>query len=103
MMSHKENGTWKVFVKNHKGDESTSPHCHESEPVYDQPPQKRKGKFILEIRIWYPGIDDHIAVGKHVRSCTNHPISNFISYSNLPSSFSTFTSQLSSVEIPKNV
>jgi len=39
MMSRKENGfevgngTWKVFVKNHKGDESTSPHCHKSEPV----------------------------------------------------------------------
>jgi len=30
-------------------------------------------------------------------------MSNFISYSNLFSSFSAFTSQLSSVEIPKNV
>jgi hypothetical protein len=104
-----ENKIWKgmVFVrKKHKeGNESTSQHCHESEPGNDQSPKKRKGKSISisESRILYPDIDDPIAVRKPVRSCTKHPMSNFISYSNLSSSFSTFTSKLSSVEIPKNV
>ncbi|CAJ2651427.1 unnamed protein product [Trifolium pratense] len=103
------NKTWKgnVFVrKNHKeSDESTSQHCHESEPGNDQLPKKRKGKSISvsESRILYPDIDDPVAVRKPVRSCTKYPLSNFISYSNLSSSFSAFTSKLSSVEIPKNV
>ena len=43
-----------------------------------------------------------IAVHKGNRSCTNHPMSRFVSYKNLSSSFSTFTSQISCVEIPKN-
>jgi hypothetical protein len=104
-----ENKIWKgkVFVrKNHKeGNESTSQHCHESEPGNDQSPKKRKGKSISisESRILYPDIDDPVAVRKPVRSCTKYPMSNFISYSNLSSSFSAFTSKLSSVEIPKNV
>ncbi|KAK2422570.1 putative mitochondrial protein [Trifolium repens] len=103
------NKTWKGKVsvrKNHKeSDESTSQHYHESEPGNDQLPKKGKGKYIFvsESRILYPDIDDPIAVRKPVISCTKHPISNFISYSNLSSSFSVFTSKLSSVEIPKNV
>jgi len=51
----------------------------------------------------YPDIDDPVAIRKPVRSCTKHPMSNFISYSNLSSSLSAFTSKLSSVEIPKSV
>ncbi|WJX66879.1 hypothetical protein P8452_51386 [Trifolium repens] len=104
-----ENKIWKgkVFVrKDHKeGNESTSQHCHESEPGNDQSPKKRKGKSISisKSRILYPDINDPVAVRKPVRSCTKHPMSNFISYSNLSSSFSAFTSKLSSVEIPKNV
>ena len=104
-----ENKIWKgkVFVrKNHKeGNESTFQHCHESEPGNDQSPKKRKGRSISisESRILYPDIDDPVAVRKPARSYTKHPMSNFISYSNLSSSFSAFTSKLSSVEIPKNV
>lgn len=95
------NRTWKgkVFVKkHHKGrDESTS------EPGHDQPPKNRKGKSISvsESHILYPNIDDLVAIRKPVRSSTKHLMSNFISYSNLSSSLSAFTSKLSSVEIPK--
>ncbi|PNX73271.1 pentatricopeptide repeat-containing protein mitochondrial-like [Trifolium pratense] len=108
-MVEAENKIWKgkVFVrKNHKeSDESTSQQCQKSEPGNDQPPKNRKGKSIsvAESRILYPDIDDPIAVRKPVRTCTKYPLSNFISYSNLSSSFSAFTSKLSSVEIPKNV
>ena len=48
-------------------------------------------------------LDLPIALRKGVRSCTIHPISNFVSYHRLSSSFSAFTSHLSSIEIPKNV
>jgi len=44
-----------------------------------------------------------IATRKGVRSCTKHPMSNYVSYKNLSPSFFAFTSHLSSVEIPKNV
>ena len=43
------------------------------------------------------------AIHKGNKSCTNHPMSKFVSYKNLSSSFSVFTSQLSRVKIPKNV
>ena len=48
-------------------------------------------------------LDLPIALRKGVRSRTIHPISNFVSYHRLSSSFSVFTSHLSSIEIPKNV
>ena len=44
-----------------------------------------------------------IAIRKPVRLCTKYPMSKFVSYSNLSSSFAAFTSQLSAVEIHKNV
>ena len=44
-----------------------------------------------------------IALRKGVRSCTKHPLSKFVSYSNLSSSFAAFTSRLSCVEVPKNI
>ncbi|WJX71431.1 hypothetical protein P8452_55427 [Trifolium repens] len=97
------NNIWKgkVFVrKNHKeSDESTSQQCHESELGNDRPPKNRKSKSISvsESRVLYPDIDDPIAVRKPLRSWTKHPLSNFISYSNLSSSFSAFTSKLSIV------
>ena len=48
-------------------------------------------------------LDLLIALRKVVRSCTIHPISNFVSYHRLSSSFFASSSHLSSIEIPKNV
>ena len=48
-------------------------------------------------------LDVPIAFRKGIKSCTQHPMSNFMSYKNLSSSMVAFTSQLSSVEILKNV
>lgn len=41
-----------------------------------------------------------IAVRKGVRSCTQHLLSNYVSYENLSPVFCAFTSQLSYMEIP---
>jgi hypothetical protein len=73
-------GKERLVKKNHEDNMSTSQHCHESEPKNNQPPKKRNDKFISvsESHILYPNIDDHVAVRKPVRSCTKHPISNFI-------------------------
>ncbi|XP_075486450.1 uncharacterized protein LOC142526062 [Primulina tabacum] len=48
-------------------------------------------------------LDLRIAVRKGKRSCTQHHISNFVSYSNLSSSFRAFTSRLSSTIVPRYV
>ena len=37
-----------------------------------------------------------------MRSCTQHPISNFVSYSHLSSSYRAFVSNISSVSIPNH-
>jgi hypothetical protein len=53
-----------------------------------------------------PEVDDSelpIAVRKGVRSCTQHLLSNYVSYENLSPVFHAFTSQLSCMEIPNTV
>ncbi|KAJ7954112.1 Retrovirus-related Pol polyprotein from transposon TNT 1-94 [Quillaja saponaria] len=52
-----------------------------------------------------PNIDDinlPIATRKRVRACTQHPISNYISYDSLSPSYRAFVSSLLSVSIPKD-
>ena len=49
-------------------------------------------------------LDKPIAVQKGVRSCTNHPISNFVSYHRLSTSLKAFVTHLDSKKaMPKNV
>lgn len=86
----------------------------ESEPSESQ--QTQTGKSLLdpnslytdldvpiELRKQYTDLNVPIAFRKPDRPCTRHPLSNFVSYSNLSPSFAAFTSNLSSVKIPKNV
>lgn len=44
-----------------------------------------------------------IALCKKKRSCTNHPISNFVSYKAVKPSYRTFVSFVSSVQVPSNL
>jgi hypothetical protein len=44
-----------------------------------------------------------IAQRKGVRSCTHHPVSNFVSYQHISSSYRSFVSKLSSVFVPRNL
>jgi hypothetical protein len=46
--------------------------------------------------------DRPFALRKGVRSCTQHPISQFVSYDRLSPSYHAFVSSLSSISIPKN-
>lgn len=48
-------------------------------------------------------LDVPIATRKGVRSCTQHPISKFVSYSRLSPSHNVFVSKLASVSVPNNV
>jgi hypothetical protein len=44
-----------------------------------------------------------IAQRKGVRSCTHHPISDFVSYQHISSSYHFFVSKLSFVSVPRNL
>lgn len=44
-----------------------------------------------------------IAWRKGVRSCTQHPIRNFISYGKLSPSFRAFTTSITEIQVPWNI
>ena len=48
-------------------------------------------------------VDEPIALRKGVRSCTQHPISKFVSYDNLSPSFCAFTRNLSRIDVPRTI
>ena len=77
------------------------------EPIQDLPIQyinieaespKKQTPTELPAELYLP-----IAVRKGVRSCTQHPMSKFVSYQKLSHSYSTFTTNLSGIDIPSNI
>ena len=48
-------------------------------------------------------LDLPIVKRKGVRSCTNHPIYNYISYKNLSPGYQTFISSLSDIKVPNTI
>ncbi|KAH9716025.1 protein kinase domain-containing protein [Citrus sinensis] len=96
-----------------KKDAAILPQRHESDPIPDPKniDSENPGtisKFIEYESLSIPQVhsdplDLPIALRKGIRSCTQHPLSNFVSYKNLSSSYHTFVSQLSSVDIPKSI
>ena len=104
----KVEGTWKGIIYRRRNHDKVvgdliPQHNHESEPRENQATKTNKGKDKISPDFHDPILDIPIAHRKPVRACTKHPMSRFVSYSNLSSSFSTFTSHLSCIEIPKNV
>lgn len=96
--------TLKTYVrKNHRGKDKAPPSLHdkESEPRTEFNVFESLDKVSSDSKI--ADLDLPIALRKGVRSCTKHPMTNYVSYEKLSPTFLTFTSQLSSVEIPKNV
>ncbi|KAA0059995.1 Beta-galactosidase [Cucumis melo var. makuwa] len=50
-----------------------------------------------------PSLDIPIVLRKGTRSCTKHPICNYVSYDNLSPQFRAFTASLDSTIIPENI
>lgn len=73
-----------------------SPHCQTDELMVESLNESGTPCSMLDS-------DIPIALRKGVRSCTQHPISQFVSYSNLSPFFRAFTSNISSVFIPRTV
>ena len=75
-------------------------------PVNSQPCQKFEPDPGIQFSTSEPEIVDldiPIALRKGVRSCTQHPISNFVAYEHLSSSFRAFVTNLSGEEIPRTI
>lgn len=79
-----ERRTWKVFI------------CHVPQPG-SSPPPPDQGNL--------PSSDLHLPIAhkKGVRTCAQHPISNFVSYDHLPFKTNVFALSLFSISITCNV
>ena len=60
-------------------------------PIHEQPPDDLPSNLHLPI-----------AIRKGVVSCTQHPMSKFVSYQRLSSIYSTFIANVSGIDIPNN-
>ncbi|TYK02036.1 reverse transcriptase [Cucumis melo var. makuwa] len=60
-------------------------------------------QIILMSDEYDPSLNIPIALRKGNRSCTKHPICNYVSYDSLPLQFKAFTASLDSIVIPKNI
>jgi len=90
-------GTWKGIIygrRNHNKvvKDLIPQHSHESEPRENQPRKTNKDKGIVPLDFHDLILDVPIAHRKPVRACTKHPMSRFVSYSNVSSFFCIYLS-----------
>ncbi|KAH9783514.1 hypothetical protein KPL71_009336 [Citrus sinensis] len=79
--------------------------CHDSN-LNSNPAQVHLSEADHSPELIVPVIDDAdvpIALRKGVRSCTIHPIGNFVSYNSLSLVYRTFITSLDSVQIPRTI
>ncbi|KAH9717287.1 retrovirus-related pol polyprotein from transposon RE1 [Citrus sinensis] len=80
-------------------------HCHDSNPN-SNPAQVHSSEADHSPELIVPMIDDAdvpIALRKSVRSCTSHPIENFVSYNSLSPAYRAFITSLDSVQILRTI
>ncbi|RVW12206.1 Retrovirus-related Pol polyprotein from transposon TNT 1-94 [Vitis vinifera] len=95
----------KEHIQEETEERALSQQTHEAEPGPN--PNKLPGNnapdgtvdFELENDI----LNMPIAWRKGVRSCTQHPIGNFISYDKLSPTFRAFTSSITEIQVPQNI
>ena len=91
----------RVYTRRERNKQVTnSHHSQEANPVIEPSQLKDSGTLLSNTQ---SDLDIPIALRKGRRSCTQHPISNFISYAKLSSPFKAFTTGLSDVVIPRNI
>jgi hypothetical protein len=90
----------RVYSKRQKNKTIPDATCQTSDPNSGNTTSIPDMNFVI------PVVNDMslpIAQRKGVRSCTHHPISDFVSYQHLLPSYRSFVSKLSSVSIPRNL
>jgi hypothetical protein len=90
----------KVYSRRHKAKTIPDATCQTSDPGSSTTPST------FDMNSVVPVVNDTslpIAQRKGVRSCTHHPVCNFVSYQHLSSPYRSFVSKLSSVSVPRNL
>ncbi|KAJ9556963.1 hypothetical protein OSB04_011577 [Centaurea solstitialis] len=74
-------------------------HCHESQPIPTPESQGTPHSDPTNV----DNLDVPIALRKGVRTCTSHPIKNFVSYKSLSSNYRAFVSKLDEAQVPNSI
>ncbi|KAJ4703138.1 Retrovirus-related Pol polyprotein from transposon TNT 1-94 [Melia azedarach] len=97
----------RVYTRRNKTQErrdlQSPEHNHESDPTIESHESSLGNPESAPIEV--PNNDLHlpIALRKGVRSCTSHPICNFVSYNGLSLGYHTFVSNLDKVQVPNSI
>ncbi|RVW56491.1 Retrovirus-related Pol polyprotein from transposon TNT 1-94 [Vitis vinifera] len=95
----------KEHIQEETEERALSQQTHEAEPGPN--PSKLPGNNALDGTVDSELENDilnmPIAWRKGVRSCTQHPIGNFISYDKLSPTFRAFTSSITEIQVPQNI
>ncbi|RVW63053.1 Retrovirus-related Pol polyprotein from transposon TNT 1-94 [Vitis vinifera] len=95
----------KEHIQEEMEERALSQQTHEAEPGPN--PSKLPGNNAPDVTVDSELENDilnmPIAWRKGVRSCTQHPIGNFISYDKLSPTFRAFTSSITEIQVPQNI
>ncbi|RVX04556.1 Retrovirus-related Pol polyprotein from transposon TNT 1-94 [Vitis vinifera] len=95
----------KEHIQEEMEEEALSQQTHEAEPGPN--PSKLPGNNApdgtVDSELENDILNMPIAWRKGVRSCTQHPIGNFISYDKLSPTFRAFTSSITEIPVPRNI
>ncbi|RVX01050.1 Retrovirus-related Pol polyprotein from transposon TNT 1-94 [Vitis vinifera] len=95
----------KEHIQEETEERALSQQTHEAEPGPN--PSKLPGNNVpdgtVDSELENDILNMPIAWRKGVRSCTQHPIGNFISYDKLSPTFRAFTSSITEIQVPQNI
>ena len=81
----------------------SQPHCQESDPQVNSESENVEPAALSPVNTPVDDLDIPIALRKGVRSCTQHPLSNYLSYSSLSTAFRAFIEKIEVTEVPRNI
>ncbi|KAL6321725.1 hypothetical protein AAG906_031238 [Vitis piasezkii] len=85
------------------GIRSTSKRKRRKEHFLNKPMRQNRVLIQANFQLENDILNMPIAWRKGVRSCTQHPIGNFISYDKLSPTFRAFTSSITEIQVPQNI
>lgn len=90
-------------AQNEVRDQDSSKQCQEANPIC-QSSSKSTGNALQNSNFpMFNDLDQPIALRKEKRSCTQHPINNFVSYDKLSPSYKAFATTLTDINVPKGI
>ncbi|RVX01148.1 Retrovirus-related Pol polyprotein from transposon TNT 1-94 [Vitis vinifera] len=95
----------KEHIQEETEERALSQQTHEAEPGPNPSklPSNNAPDGTVDSKLENDILNMPIAWRKGVRSCTQHPIGNFISYDKLSPTFRAFTSSITEIQVPQNI